>query len=98
MVQLHIISKDMHQANEISALLRQEKLVLNDYILKDVVGRHSNVNEVLIVATTKALLFNPINKILRKKHKHNMPILYAVPIVYMDELQTEELKSGTTKV
>lgn len=105
MVQLHIITEDIDQANEITTLLYEEKLVLNEYILREVVGRHPNdngkltsVNEVLIVATTKALLFNPINKLLRQKYSNNMPIMYAVPIVYMDEIQTEDLKHGTTKV
>jgi uncharacterized protein involved in tolerance to divalent cations len=105
MVQIHIITEDIEQANEITSLLYEEKLVLNEYILREVVGRHpnddgklTNVNEVLIVATTKALLFNPINKLLREKYPHNMPIIYAVPIVYMDDVQTEELKDKTTKV
>lgn len=105
MIQLHIITKDIEQANEITSLLYTEKLVLNEYILREVVGRHPNdhgelssVDEVLIVATTKALLFNTINKVLKEKYKDDMPILYAVPIVYMDESQTEELKSSTAKV
>ena len=105
MIQLHIITKDIEQANEITSLLYEEKLVLNEYILREVVGRHPNdqgqltsVDEVLIVATTKALLFNTINKVLKKKYTDDMPIIYAVPIVYMDEAQTEELKSRTAKV
>lgn len=105
MIQLHIITKDINQANEITTLLFEEKLVLNEYILREVIGRHpndngklTNINEVLIVATTKALLFNPINKLLRLNYQDNMPILYAVPIVYMDESQTEDIRNGTAKV
>ncbi|WP_299227675.1 hypothetical protein [uncultured Psychroserpens sp.] len=105
MVQLHIISKNIDQANEITTMLHEKDLVMNEYILKEVIGRYpnekghlSNSHDVLIVATTKALLFNPINKLLREKYRSDMPIIYAVPIVYMDEQQTEDLKNGTAKV
>ena len=65
MIQLHIITKNEEQANEITSILYEEKLVMNEFILKEVVGRIpnqagtlTNINEVLIVGTTKALLFN----------------------------------------
>ncbi|MGB5370166.1 MAG: hypothetical protein WBN18_07030 [Flavobacteriaceae bacterium] len=36
---------------------------------------------------TKALLFNTINKLLLKKYRDHMPMLYAVAIIYMDDEQ-----------
>lgn len=105
MIQLHIITKNEEQANEITSILYEEKLVMNEFILKEVVGRVPNqsgtltsINEVLIVGTTKALLFNKINTLLQNKYDGNMPVIYAVPIVYMDPIQTEELINGTAKV
>ncbi|MEM6517208.1 MAG: hypothetical protein AAF688_13565 [Bacteroidota bacterium] len=105
MVQINIITKNVEQANKITALLYEEKLILNEYILREVVGRLpndqnelTNVEEVLIVGTTKALLFNTIVKTLEKQWKDNMPVIYAVPIVYMEESQTEAIKEGTAKV
>ncbi|WP_026753247.1 hypothetical protein [Sediminibacter sp. Hel_I_10] len=105
MIQINIITKNVLQAQEITSLLYQEKLVLNEYILKEVVGRLpndagelSNVDEVLIVGTTKALLFKTIVELLKEKYGDKIPIIYAVPIVYMEETQTETLRSGTAKV
>jgi len=105
MVQINIITKNVKQANAITSLLNSEKLIVNEYILKQVVGRLpndenkiKNVDEVLIVGTTKALLFNTIVNTLRANFKDQMPVVYAVPIVYMEESQTEALKANTAKV
>lgn len=105
MVQINIITKNVKQANDITALLFEEKLIMNEYILKEVVGRLpndqgklTNVDEVLIVGVTKALLFNTIVETLKTHWKDKMPIVYAVPIVYMEESQTEAIKAGTAKV
>jgi len=105
MVQINIITKHAKQANEITALLYSRKLIVNEYILKEVVGRLpndqnelTNVDEVLIVGTTKALLFNTIVSTLKEKYPDNLPVVYAVPIVYMEESQTEALKANTAKV
>ncbi len=105
MIQINIISKNIEQANEITTLLFEEKLVMNEYILKEVVGRLPNdkgslssVDEVLIVGTTKALLFKTIVELLELKYDKQLPIIYAVPIVYMEESQSESIRSGTAKV
>lgn len=105
MIQLHIISRDARQAKEITTLLFEEKLVLNEVIVNDVTGRHPNdsgqltsIEEVLIIGTTKALLFNAIDELLQLKYPDNMPIIYAVPIIYMNMEQTEFLKNNTAKV
>lgn len=105
MIQLHIICKDAQQAEEITTLLYEEQLVLNECIVNDVTGRHPNdkgtltsINEVFIIATTKALLFNAIDELLQLKYPETMPIIYATPIVYMNMEQSEFLKNNTSKV
>ena len=105
MIQLNIITKNETQANKITTLLHEHQLVMNEYILKEVIGRLPNqagkltsVQEVLIVGTTKALLFSTITKLLRVYYPNDTPIIYAVPIVYMDESQTQDLIDGTAKV
>ncbi|WP_047545408.1 divalent cation tolerance protein CutA [Psychroserpens sp. Hel_I_66] len=105
MIQLNIITKNEDQANRITDLLHEHGLVVNEYILKEVVGRLpnqegklTNVDEVLIVGVTKALLFNTINKLIRVHYPKDTPIIYAVPIVYMDEIQTQDVISETAKI
>lgn len=105
MVQINIITKNIKQANEITALLFKEKLIMNEYILKEVIGRLpddkgelKNVDEVLIVGVTKALLFNTIVEILKHHYKGRIPVIYALPIVYMEDSQTEAIRAGTAKV
>lgn len=105
MVQLHIICNDTEQAKEITTLLFEEKLVLNECIVNDVTGRHPNdkgiltsVKEVFIIATTKALLFSAIDELLQLKYPDNMPIIYATPIVYINTEQSDLIKNNTSKV
>ncbi|MFT5847946.1 MAG: hypothetical protein ACJARX_001684 [Psychroserpens sp.] len=105
MIQLHIITKNEDQANRITDLLHEHGLVTNEYILKEVVGRVpdqegklTSISEVLIVGTTKALLFSTINQLLKVHYPENTPIIYAVPIVYMDESQTQDVMEGTAKI
>ena len=54
--------------------------------------------QTLIIGKTKALLFNTINKELKEHFYQNMPMLYAVPIVYMDEELASTLRANTAKV
>ena len=105
MIQLHITSRSIEQAKEITTLLYEEKLILNEYIIKEVVGRHpndrgelTNVEEILIVGTTKALLFTAIDELLQLKYPDEMPVIYATPIVYMNAEQSNHLRINTAKV
>lgn len=50
------------------------------------------------MGTTKALLFNKIKKRIKKKFLENLPLIYAMPIIYMDEHQNLELQTKTLKV
>lgn len=105
MIQLNIICQNEEQAKEITTLLYEEKLVLNEFIVKEVIGRHPNdqgeltsISEVLIVGTTKALLFSAIDELLQLKYSHDMPIIYATPIVYINSVQSDEIRDFTAKV
>ncbi len=105
MIQLQIICQNRDQAKEITTLLYEEKLVTNELIINDVTGRHPNDNgeltsikEVLIIGTTKALLFNTIDEILQLKYPDSMPVIYATPIVYMNAKQSNHLRDNTSKV
>ncbi len=105
MVLVHITVKNQIQANEIIELLMDKKLladalVSEKMILLKVKGSEKTKQKkiYLIIGKTKALLFKTINEILYKKYPDKMPILYAVPIVYMDDGQTEELRMITAKI
>lgn len=105
MIQLNIISQSLEQAKDITSLLHKKQLVVNEFMIKEVIGRHpndqgelTNIEEVLIVGTTKALLFNDIDQLLQEHFPEDMPILYATPIVYMNSDQSDDLRNNTAKV
>lgn len=105
MILLHAITGDSAQAIEIADFLVKEKLLLNPIIQEQSMGRRKTENggfesmpQVLLMGKTKALLFYTIDKKLRKKYPDKMPILYSLPIVYMDWEQANELIEETTKV
>lgn len=105
MILAHIIAKNKKQAVQIITILVSKKLLLNAAISKKIVyKRHSETGKLerhkqtLIIGKTKALLFNDINQELKKRFAANMPMLYAVPIIYMDEELADRLRSNTAKV
>ncbi len=105
MILLHVITGDSAQAIEIADFLVEEKLLLNPIIQEQSTGRKKmnnggfeSIPQVLLMGKTKALLFNTIDKKLREKYSDNMPILYSLPIVYMDWEQANELIEETTKI
>lgn len=105
MILIHVITPDSNQALEIADFLIREKLILNPLIQKNKMGRSMTADgnfvsspQTLLIGKTKALLFTTIDKRLREKYPDNMPILYALPIVYMDWEQTDELMKETEKV
>jgi hypothetical protein len=52
----------------------------------------------LILAKTKALLFNTVDQALIDKYPDNVPSIYSTPILNMDWDQTNDLRENTTKV
>ncbi|TXB67119.1 divalent cation tolerance protein CutA [Vicingus serpentipes] len=105
MVLLHVVSNDENQANEIVDFLTKDKLILEAVILEKVKVRRRNAageldtfNQIMIMAKTKALLFNHIADLLKKKYSSNMPSIYSLPIVNMDWDQVNELVKETAKI
>lgn len=105
MVLLHIITDDENQANEIVDFLTLKKLILEAVMLEKVVVRKRDVNnkachekQIMIMAKTKALLFNHIDELLQKKYPKKMPVLYSLPIVNMDWDQVNQLVKETAKI
>ncbi len=105
MILAHIIAKDTVQALEIIHLLIDEKLLLQAAISEKTIfekktsdGKLISEKRTLIIGKTKALLFSIINEVLKRNFKKNMPMLYAVPIVYMDDELATLLRENTAKV
>jgi uncharacterized protein involved in tolerance to divalent cations len=102
MILVHIITDDKKQALEIVHILTEEKLILNAIISKKTVFEYKNglakKKQILIIGQTKGLLFKIINEKLSIKYLDKMPILYSVPIVYMNETQTDFIREHTAKV
>ena len=104
MILLHISCSSAAQAAEIVDYLLDEKLLLDAMVLDKMHykklddGAKVSQPRFLIIGTTKALLFAKINALIAEKHGSDMPLLYAMPIVYMDIDQTKQLQNETEKV
>lgn len=105
MILAHIMAYDKQQALEIINLLMDKKLLLQAavsektmYEKKSTEGELIRENRTLIIGKTKGLLFNTINEVLKKHFSENMPMLYSIPIVYMDEELATLLRENTAKV
>ncbi|AZQ60122.1 divalent cation tolerance protein CutA [Maribacter sp. MJ134] len=105
MILAHIIAKDRNQALKIINLLMDQKLLLQAvvsektvYEKKNAQGQLVSSKQTLIIGKTKALLFKTINDVLKTNFKTNMPMLYSVPIVYMDEELASLIRENTAKV
>lgn len=94
---LHIVTEQEKQAYEIVDFLTSEKLIIEAVIQgvtvrkKDENGQSFNQNQFLIMAKTKALLFNHINLLLKQKYIENMPVLYSLPVLNMEFEQANQL-------
>jgi hypothetical protein len=53
---------------------------------------------VLVICTTKSLLFNKIDKYLKDTYGKDMPTMYSVPVTSMDWEQSKILVEGTQSV
>jgi len=103
MILIHIETTKEQQAIDIANFLEEEKLIVDTLILtgnkrnkyKD---KSSGQVVFLIQGKTKALLFDTIDKELRRLYPDDLPSIYSTPIVYMDWDQTVELKEKTAKV
>ena len=103
MILLHIISDDEEQAIEIANFLIEKDLILDATLLEKVSIRKKinnqieSMNKTLIMGKTKAILFDVINELLKEKYKENMPVIYSLPIVFMDWEESKELANEVAK-
>jgi uncharacterized protein involved in tolerance to divalent cations len=103
MILLHIISDDEEQAIEIANFLIEKDLILDTTLLEKVSMRKKinnqieSMNKTLIIGKTKAILFDAINELLKEKYKENMPVIYSLPIVFMDWEESKELANEVAK-
>ncbi|WP_396633121.1 divalent cation tolerance protein CutA [Maribacter sp. R86514] len=105
MILARIIVKTKKQAEEIARLLLTQKLIYSANIISNKAFNKNEENgeitfekKTIIEGKTKALLFTTINKVLRQKYPENMPLIYAVPIIYMDDEQIQLLRDQTAKI
>jgi len=104
MILLHIVSKSLDQAYEIAEMLIDARLLVDVSLIEKtqlISKPNSKLQEkpaYMLLARTKALLFNKIDQEIQKKYKDNMPSLFSTPIVQMDWDQKNELVEGTFSV
>ncbi len=104
MVLIHIICDSQKQAADIVDFLIDEKLMLNPLVSSKLLhkqlknGQKKSFKRTIVMGTTKALLFNKINHHIKEKFPNNTPLVYAMPIIYMDETQSEDLRLSTERV
>ncbi|MEL6976337.1 MAG: divalent cation tolerance protein CutA [Bacteroidota bacterium] len=104
MILVHINCKTVEQADAVVTFLLDEKLMLNALVSEKMMYKTSlqgNIkadSRVLVMGTTKALLFTPINQKIISHFPKETPLVYAMPIVYMDEEQGRFLRENTEKV
>lgn len=105
MIQLNIVCHSTDQADEIIKVLLQDHLAINVFKLEGITPAVLQKNKVvyqpgriMIIGQTKALLFNNIDQMIRKKYSKNMPLVYSLAIVNMDWEQADLLVQETIKV
>ena len=105
MIVLHIEVKNEDLAlSVIQHLLKNQLIYTAEYSQVHSIDPESDKQEIKvrngfsIRAKTKALLFQKIQKSLRKEFKKRILTLYATPIVYMERKQADLLRAGTLAV
>jgi uncharacterized protein involved in tolerance to divalent cations len=105
MILAHIMANNQEQAIDIIHLLMDKKLLLQAAISEKIIfqkktgsGKLVSEKRILIIGKTKALLFSTINELLKTTFKDSMPMLYAVPIIYMDDSLAHLLRKNTANI
>lgn len=105
MILAHIIVRDKEQTMDIIKLLTAKDLLYSAGISTKKIYKKNKktgvleyLEQTLIIGKTKSLLFSVINKLLKEKYPEKMPMLYAIPIIHMDEEQLDILREHTAKV
>jgi len=105
MISITIISDTFEQSDEIIRLLLDNRLVIDGTIKTNTrcykLDTNKNVvvaDSVVLLCTTKALLFSKIDEFLRERYKNNLPVIHSVPIVNMDWEQSKTLVEKTQSI
>ncbi|MEO0527426.1 MAG: divalent cation tolerance protein CutA [Bacteroidota bacterium] len=104
MIVIHILCSEKSEAETIIELLIEEQLIWNATISKKTFYEEKDKERIgtndkfLITAKTRSLLFQSVNHLLRDIYKDHMPLLYCIPIVYMDPQQSDMLLKQTLKI
>ena len=105
MVLTHILTDTKEQALSCIDILLDKKLLMDaslsektTYFKNDTSQKLESKSNVLIIGRTKALLFQTIDQVLQQYYPNNMPSLYAVPIVYMNDDQSVAIREKTAKI
>ncbi|MGB5437130.1 MAG: hypothetical protein WBM98_14640 [Maribacter sp.] len=105
MVLTHILTDTKEQALNCIDILLDKKLLLDaslsektTYFKNESSHKLESKSNILIIGRTKALLFQSIDQVLQKYYPNNMPSLYAVPIVYMNDDQSDAIREKTAKI
>ncbi|GGG05879.1 hypothetical protein GCM10011344_02920 [Dokdonia pacifica] len=104
MMLLNVVAHSAAQAREITIYLLENKFVAQASIgekeLYELNSDHElqGSKQYVIKGISKALLFDTINKKLRKKYQKRMPTLFAEPLIYMDFEQNKEFLERIVKV
>jgi len=97
MITLKIITPDTAAADAVCDFLLKEKLILEAVIqdnvrTKELIdGKVVSSNKVQITSLTKALLFETINKTIKKKFEGLVFDIHSMPVVYMDWERQKDL-------
>ncbi|MGB5821857.1 MAG: divalent cation tolerance protein CutA [Saonia sp.] len=104
MIVVHIICTTKTQAEEILEMLIMESLIYNAMVSEKIIYEKkspktlASSKQILVTAKTKSLLFQSINDRLRETQGNHMPMLYCLPVVYMDPDQAQQLLKETIKI
>ncbi len=101
---LNVVSYSAKQAREIVIYLLDNKFIAQATIgereLYELNEQHEleGSKKFVIKGISKALLFDTINKKLRKKYPNQMPTVLAEPLIYIDSEQNEMFLERIVKV
>ncbi|WP_299683668.1 hypothetical protein [uncultured Dokdonia sp.] len=104
MMLLNVVSHSAEQAREIAIYLLDRKLIAQATIgekkLYELNEQHEleGSKKFVIKGISKALLFDTINKKIRKKYPELMPTVFAEPLIYIDSEQNETFLERIVKV
>lgn len=104
MMLLNVVANSAAQAREIAIYLLDNKFIAQASIgEKELYELNEDTvlmgsKRYVIKGISKALLFETINKKLRKRYSDRMPTLFAEPLIYMDSEQNEQFLERIVKV